>query len=491
MFAEPDRQIKYARRAPARPHVVAPQAVGVTMPSMSLRIEHATVVVWCGEEPDVLRDCTIVIADGMIREIGPSSPPLHKGGPGTGPEEVFDARNHVVIPCLINTHHHLYQSLTRGLKSVQDAPLFGWLTQLYQQWRHLTYDAVRDAASVSLAELMLSGCTTTSDHFYIFPQGADVRIEAVLEAAERLGIRIHACRGSMSVGQSRGGLPPDDCVQSEQEILDDTIRAVERFHDPSPLAMRRIDLAPCSPFSVSRELLRDTAALARERNLLLHTHAAETTAEQRYCIERFGMRPVRFLHEMGWLNRDVYLAHCVHLSDDEIALLADTGTGVAHCPCSNMRLGSGIPPIRRLLDRGVKVGLGVDGSSSNDGGHLLAEARQALLLQRVAGGAEAMRVVEAFRLLTLGGAAVLNRPALGNLAVGQAADLAMFRANDIAFAGAVAQDPLAAMILCHAPRVDRLIVGGRTVVKDGQILGLDLPVLIERFHRRGAERFRQ
>jgi len=458
---------------------------------MSLRIEHATAVAWRGDQPSILRDCTIVIDAGVIREMGPSSPAPQNERSGGHAEEVVDARRHIVIPGLINTHHHLYQSLTRGLKSVQDAPLFGWLTRLYQRWRYLTYDAVRDAASVSLAELMLSGCTTTSDHFYIFPRGTDVRIEAVLEAAERLGIRIHACRGSMSVGQSRGGLPPDDCVQSEQEILADTVRAVERFHDPSPLAMRRIDLAPCSPFSVSRELLRDTAALARERDLLLHTHAAETTAEQQYCIERFGMRPLRFLQEADWLGRDVYLAHCVHLSDDEIALLADTGTGVAHCPCSNMRLGSGIPPIRRLLDRGVKVGLGVDGSSSNDGGPLLAEARQALLLQRVAGGAEAMRVVEAFRLVTLGGAAVLNRPAIGNLAVGQAADLAMFRADDIAFAGAIAQDPLAALVLCHAPRVDRLIVGGRTVVKDGQILGMDLPVLVERFNRLVAERFRE
>jgi len=458
---------------------------------MSLRIEHATVVAWRGEEPVVLRDCTIGIADGVIRQIRPSSPPLPERGPEGPAGEVIDASRHLVVPGLINTHHHLYQSLTRGLKSVQDAPLFGWLTQLYRRWRHLTYDAVRDAASVSLAELMLSGCTTTSDHFYIFPRGTDVRIEAVLEAAEQLGIRIHACRGSMSVGQSRGGLPPDDCVQSEHEILDDTMRAVERFNDPSPLAMRRIDLAPCSPFSVSRELLRDTAALARERKLLLHTHAAETLDEERYCLDKFGMRPVRFLQEAGWLGRDVYLAHCVHLSDDEIALLADTGTGVAHCPCSNMRLASGIAPIRRLLDRRAKVGLGVDGSSSNDGGHLLAEARQALLLQRVAGGAEAMRVAEAFRLATLGGAAVLNRPALGNLAVGQAADLAMFRADDVAFAGAIAQDPLAALILCHAPRVDRLIVAGRTVVKDGRILGMDLPVLIERFNKLVGERFRE
>lgn len=442
---------------------------------------------WRGDRPVVLRDCRMVIVDGVIREMGAAAGPL---GPERAEDEVIDAKKHLVIPGLINTHHHLYQSLTRGLKCVQDAPLFGWLTQLYQRWRHLTYDAVRDAATVSLAELMLSGCTTSSDHFYIFPQGSDARLEAVLEAAEGLGIRIHACRGSMSVGQSHGGLPPDDCVQSEREILDDSVRVIERFHDASPLAMRRIDLAPCSPFSVSGELLRDTAVLARERKLLLHTHAAETLDEERYCLEKFGVRPIRFLQEAGWLGNDVYLAHCVHLSDDEISLLAETRTGVAHCPCSNMRLGSGIPPIRKLLDRKAKVGLGVDGSSSNDGGHLLAEARQALLLQRVCGGAEAMRVAEAFRLPTLGGAEVLNRPALGNLDVGQAADLAMFRADDVAFAGAVAQDPLAALMLCHAPRVDRLIVAGRTVVKDGEVMGLDLPKLIERFNKLVAERFR-
>ncbi len=455
--------------------------------SATLRIEHATAVAWREGRPAVLRDCTIVIRDGVIREMGVGLAPSDGGDAAT---EVIDARRHLVIPGLINTHHHLYQSLTRGLKSVQDAPLFGWLAGLYQRWRHLTYEAVRDAAAVSIAEMMLSGCTTTSDHFYIFPQGTDVRLEAVLEAAEQLGIRIHACRGSMSVGQSRGGLPPDSCVQDEREIMADTLRVVERFHDPSPYSMRRIDLAPCSPFSVSPELLRDAAVFARERKLLLHTHAAETLDEERYCLDRFGVRPVRYLQQVGWLGEDVYLAHCVHLSEGEIALLARTKTGVAHCPCSNMRLGSGIPPVRRLLDQGVKVGLGVDGSSSNDGGHVLAEARQALLLQRVAGGPEAMRVAEAFRLPTLGSAAVLGRPTLGNLDVGQAADLAMFRADDIAFAGAVAQDPLAALMLCHAPRVDRLIVAGRTVVKDGQVVGMDLPALVERFNRLVAAHFR-
>ncbi|MBN1490527.1 MAG: 8-oxoguanine deaminase [Phycisphaerae bacterium] len=462
---------------------------GNRMGAMTLRIEHATVVCWREGRAVVLADQSITIADGLIRAIGPAGAAGLAAGPDGQLGEVIDASRHLVVPGLVNTHHHLFQSLTRGLKAVQDAPLFEWLTQLYQRWQHVSFDAMRDAAMISLAELMLSGATTTSDHAYLFPQGSDVRLEAVLEAAAELGIRIHACRGSMSVGQSKGGLPPDACVEDEDAILADSLRVVEQFHDPSPLSMRRIDLAPCAPFSVSRELLRDTAALGRERGLLLHTHAAETLDEQRYCLERFGVRPIGFLDDAGWLGPDVYLAHCVHLSDAEIDRFAETRTGVAHCPCSNMRLGSGIAPIRRMLDRGVKVGIGVDGSSSNDGGHLLAEARQALLLQRVSGGAEALRVVEAFRLVTLGGAAVLNRPALGNIEVGSAADLALFRADDVAFAGAIAQDPLAALMLCHAPRVDRLIVAGRTVVKGGCITGTDLPALVERFNARVAADF--
>jgi 8-oxoguanine deaminase len=452
---------------------------------MTLSIEHGTVIAWRRGKPVILPDHTIHIDGGVIRHVGPSAEPF-----AAAADEVIDASRHLVVPGLVNAHHHLFQSLTRGFAPVQDAPLFAWLTELYTRWRHLSYDAVRDAAMVSLAELMRSGCTTTSDHMYIYPPATDVRIEAVLEAAESLGVRIHACRGSMSVGRSRGGLPPDDCTEDERRILDDTIRVIDAYHDPTSLAMRRIDLAPCAPFSVSPELLRDTAALGRERGLLLHTHAAETMDEQRYCLERYGVRPMRFLEEHGWLGEDVYLAHCVCLNDDEIARIAETGTGVAHCPCSNMRLGSGIAPVRALLERGARVGVGVDGSSSNDGAHLLAEARQALLLQRVAGGADAMRVADAFRLVTLGGARVLRRDRLGNLDAGCAADVTLFRADDVAFAGAVAQDPLAALILCHAPRADRVIVNGRTIVRDGRIITVDMPTLIERFNRLVAERFR-
>ncbi len=438
----------------------------------------ATLIALRGGSPGVVRDQTIGIESGWIT-----------GSQLSATGDCIDASSHVVIPGLINTHHHLYQSLTRGLKCVQDAPLFGWLTQLYRRWRTIDYEAVKLAAQISMAELLLSGCTTTSDHFYIFPQGSDVRLEAVLEAADSLGMRIHACRGSMSVGQSAGGLPPDDCTQDEGAILKDCERVIEAYHDAGRGSMRRIDLAPCSPFSVSRELLRDTAATARERGVLLHTHAAETADEDAYCRDKFGMRPIEWLDENGWLGPDVYLAHCVHLSDSDIARIAKTNTGVAHCPCSNMRLGSGIPPIRKLLDAGAKVGLAVDGSSSNDGNHVLAEARQAMLLARVQGGATAMTTAEAFALATTGSAAVLNRPELGQIAPRFAADLAFFRKDDIALAGAIEQDPLGALMLCHVGRADRVIVNGRTVVEDGQILTVDLPILIERFNKLVRERF--
>jgi 8-oxoguanine deaminase len=452
---------------------------------MTIRIDHATLIAHRHGKPVVLADHSLLVDGGVIKNVCPTS--QYAPCPAA---EIIDATHHIVIPGLINTHHHLYQSLTRGMKSVQGAELFDWLTALYPKWSKLTYEAVQLASQISIAELLLSGCTTTSDHFYLFPQNSDVRIEAVLEAAESLGIRIHACRGSMSVGQSRGGLPPDSCVQDERTIVADCERVLQSLHDPRPHAMRRIDLAPCSPFSVSPELSRETAALAREHGALLHTHAAETQDEEKYCLEKFGKRPVEWLDELGWLGTDVYLAHCVHLNDADIRRLAQTHTGVAHCPSSNMRLGSGIPRIRKLLDAGARVGLGVDGSSSNDGSHFLAEARQALLLQRVAGGAKALTVAEAFTLGTLGSAAVLNRPELGNIDVGFAGDLALYRRDDIALAGAVEQDPLGALMLCHVARADRVFVNGRTVVCDGRIVSLETSNLIERLNRLVAHGFR-
>ncbi|GMU21969.1 MAG: 8-oxoguanine deaminase [Phycisphaerae bacterium] len=410
--------------------------------------------------------------------------------PEDEPVQVIDGRDRIVLPGLVNTHHHLFQSLTRCLPAVQSATLFEWLTTLYPVWRELNHDALHKAAMVSIAELLLGGCTTTSDHHYLFPRQRDASIEAVLEAAQTLGIRIHACRGSMSVGQSRGGLPPDDCTEDEETILADSLRAIERFHDPRPMAMRRIDLAPCAPFSVSAELLEATAGLARERNVLLHTHAAETLDEERYCLERFRVRPIEFLHQHGWLGPHVYLAHCVHLDADEIALLARTQTAVAHCPSSNMRLGSGAPPIQALLDAGVRVGLGVDGSSSNDAGNLLLETRQALLLQRLVHGPGAMTPMQAFRLGTVGGASVLNRRELGRLEPGAAADMAIYRADDIALAGAFGQDPLAAMVLCQPPRPESVIVNGRMVVQDGQVTGVDAPRLASDFNQFVRRHFR-
>jgi 8-oxoguanine deaminase len=410
---------------------------------------------------------------------------------GRDPAEVIDGRNRLVIPGLVNTHHHLFQSLTRCLPAVQNASLFEWLSALYPVWRELGRDALRQAASISIAELFLGGCTTTSDHQYLFPRDRDASMEAVLEAAETLGIRIHACRGSMSVGTSRGGLPPDECTESEDAILADSVRAIERFHDPAPMSMRRIDLAPCAPFSVSPELLEQTRDLAAERNVLLHTHAAETLDEERYCREKFGVRPIEFLRRHGWLGPNVYLAHCVHLDEQEIATLAQTRTAVAHCPTSNMRLGSGLAPVRRLLDAGVRVGLGVDGSSSNDCGHLLLEARQALLVQRIRENVRAMKPADAFRLATVGGAGVLNHPELGRIESGQAADLVLYSAQDVALAGALAQDPLAALMLCVAPRPERVIVNGKTVLQAGHFSGMDAAKAVADFNQLVRRRFRR
>lgn len=427
-------------------------------------ILNGTVITAHGERIATLPRHSITVEGNVITAVSPAAPATQPG------DDVIDASRYLVIPGLINTHHHLYQSLTRCMSGGQNLGLFDWLRFLYTQWDRVDHRAVKAAASVSIAELLLGGCTTTSDHFYLFPPHTDVRIESVLEAAEELGIRIHCCRGSMSTGASQGGLPPDSICEDEGRILRDCERAVEMFHDADPLAMRRIDLAPCSPFNVSEGLLRDTAAFARDRGLLLHTHAAETLDEQEYCLSRFGRRPVEYLADLGWLGRDVYLAHCVRLDDADIELLARTGTSVAHCPCSNMRLGSGIPPVARMLERGVNVGIGVDGSSSNDGGHMIAEVRQALLLQRVGGGANAMTAETAFRLATVGGARCLGRAdRLGRLEPGFAADIAMFRADDIALAGAVEHDPLGALMLCHVQRADRVLVNGRTVVRDGRL----------------------
>jgi 8-oxoguanine deaminase len=381
------------------------------------------------------------------------------------------------LPGLVNTHHHLYQTLTRALPAVQDVELFDWLVTLYPIWAELTAEAVYVSAQIGLAELMLSGCTTANDHLYIYPN--DVTLDAEIRAAQELGIRFHPCRGSMSLGKSKGGLPPDRVVQTEEEIMADCQRVVDTYHDPNPYSMCRIVIAPCSPFSVTEELMRQSAVWARQQGLTLHTHVAETLDEEEFCLRKVGLRPVEYMQKLGWVGEDVWYAHAIYLNEEEIDLLAETGTGVAHCPNSNMRLGSGIAPIREMLDKGVKVSLAVDGSASNDSSHMLAEARMAMLLQRVRKGAGALSAQEALEMATLGGAAVLGRDDIGALAPGKAADFIAINLDRLEYAGA-GHDPLGALLFCRPVNVDLSVINGRVVVEEGHIVGFDLERAIAR-----------
>nr|MCU0904541.1 8-oxoguanine deaminase [Tabrizicola sp.] len=385
-------------------------------------------------------------------------------------------RGCVVTPGLVNTHHHLYQTLTRAVPGGQDALLFGWLKTLYPIWSRFGPEEMFVSAQVGLAELALSGCTMTSDHLYLYPNGA--RLDDTIAAAGEVGLRFHPTRGAMSIGESAGGLPPDSLVEREAAILDDMIRVVDQFHDPKPGAMLRVGLAPCSPFSVSRELMRDAALLARDKRVMLHTHLAENDEDVAYSLTTFGCRPGKYAEDLGWTGSDVWHAHCVKLDGSEIELFNRSSTGISHCPCSNCRLGSGIAPVRAMRDAGVKVGLGVDGSASNDAGNLMAEARMAMLLQRVARGADAMSAREALEIATLGGAQVLGRDDLGSIEPGKRADLAIWDLGGVEAAGA--WDPVAALVLCGPTRVRDLIVEGRQVVRDGQMVTLDLPRVLER-----------
>jgi cytosine/adenosine deaminase-related metal-dependent hydrolase len=412
--------------------------------------------------------------DGVIEAVGAG-----EELPATA-DEVIDACDQVVIPGLVNTHHHFYQTLTRAVRPAQDAELFGWLRALYPIWARLTPEMAFVSTQTAMAELLLSGCTTTSDHLYVFPNG--VRLDDTLEAAAEIGMRFHAARGAMSVGESRGGLPPDSVVEDEAAILDDTQRLIARWHDPRRHAMQRIVVAPCSPFSVSRELMRDAAQLAREQGVSLHTHLAENDNDIAYTREHFGCSPAEYAEQLGWVGPDVWHAHCVKLDAAGIALFARTGTGVAHCPGSNMRLASGIAPIRAMRDAGVPVSIAVDGSASNDSGHLLGEARLALLAQRVARGPDAMSAREMLEIATRGGAQVLGRDDIGALAPGMSADLVGVPLDEIGVAGA-GHDPLAALLFCHVPRVAWSAVNGRVVVRDGRLATLDLPHLVERHNR--------
>ena len=425
-----------------------------------------------------LLDGALFIRDGVIEAVG------HSRDLAETADEVLDLRDHVVIPGLINTHHHLYQTLTRVIPACQDAELFDWLKTLYPIWANLRAEHVYISAKLGLAELMLSGCTTSSDHLYIFPN--DCTLDDEIRAAQEIGLRFHAMRGSMSLGESKGGLPPDRVVEEEAAILADSRRLIETYHDPRTYAMLRIGLAPCSPFSVTPDLMREAADMARAYGVRLHTHLAENQNDVEYSREVFGMRPGEYAESVGWIGDDVWHAHCVKLDGEEIALFGRTGTGVAHCPNSNMRLASGIAPVRAMLDAHVPVGLGVDGSASNDSSHLLAESRQALLLQRVGGDPAALSAREALTLATRGGAAVLGRDDVGYLAPGMAADFVAYRLDGIGYAGAL-HDPVAALVFCTPANVDYSVINGRVVVRDGQLTTDDLPVLIERHNRLARE----
>jgi len=441
----------------------------------TLLLRNADVIATFDDADSALNNASIFVRDNVIEQIGPAV-----ALPQTA-DATIDARGLILIPGLVNTHHHFYQTLTRNVPGTQDVALFPWLVRLYPIWARLTPDAIRVASALAMAELMRSGCTTASDHTYIWPNGA--RLDDQLEAAAEMGIRFHASRGSMSVGQSQGGLPPDSCVEDEAAIMRDSQRVIERYHDAARFAMTRIVLAPCSPFSVSAELMRESLALARISGVHVHTHLAETLDEERYCLERYNMRPVELAESLGWVGDDVWHAHMVHPNAAEITRLGITRTGVAHCPTSNMRLGSGIAPVRALARAGARVGLGVDGSASNDSSDMRDEVRQAMLLHRVHEGPEAMSAHAALRMAIRGGASVLGRDDIGVLAPGMAADIVGYRLDALGLAGGAVHDPLASLVFCKPGNVDVSIINGRVRIADGAFVDVDLPRLIERHNR--------
>ncbi len=460
----------------------------------TLLIKRAQVVATMNDAEQELTDASIFIRDHVIEAVGPSDTL-----PDTA-DRVIDARGHVVIPGLINTHHHMVQSLTKAVPVSQNAELFAWLKGLYPIWAGLTPEMVRVSTQVAMAELLLSGCTTTSDHLYIYPNG--VRLDDSIDGARAIGMRFVATRGSMSVGESQGGLPPDHVVEKEDVILKDTQRLIETYHDDSFGAMLNVSVAPCSPFSVSQDLMRVSAELARSYGVRLHTHLAENDHDLAYSQAHFNCTPTRYAADLGWVGEDVWHAHCVKLDDEGISLFAATRTGVAHCPCSNMRLASGIAPIRKMVDAGVPVGLGVDGSASNDAAHLLNEARQAMLLARVGRAMQApeirdgrtflgcdlgpaeMTPRDALRLGTRGSAAVLGRARdIGQITPGYCADLALFKMDSLGFAGGAVHDPVGALLLCASAQANHVVVNGHVVVDTGHLTTVDLPVLVEQHNR--------
>jgi cytosine/adenosine deaminase-related metal-dependent hydrolase len=445
----------------------------------TMLIRHADAIATMDDAGTEIADGAIFIEEGVIRQVGPSD---------TLPETadmVIDARGRVVLPGLVNTHHHFYQTLTRAIPAAQDADLFTWLKTLYPIWAGLTPEAVQVSTQLALTELLLSGCTTASDHHYIWPNGS--RLDDQIEAAQAIGMRFHASRGSMSVGESQGGLPPDRVVEREGDILADSRRVIEAYHDPSPGAMVRVVLAPCSPFSVSPDLMRESVALARSYGVHSHTHLAETQDEDAYCRATFGSSPVELCEDLGWVGEDVWHAHFVHASPEEVIRLGASGTGAAHCPSSNMRLASGIADIGAWLSSGMRVGLGVDGSASNDSSHMLAEARMAMLLQRVSGNPAGLTARAALRLATRGGARVLGRDDVGIIAPGMRADVIGVRVDDVWHAGAAVHDAIAAVVFCATPHVDFSIIEGVERVRGGMPIAIDVPSLVERHNRIARE----
>jgi cytosine/adenosine deaminase-related metal-dependent hydrolase len=445
-------------------------------------------------------DGGLFIRRGLIEKAGPTNEL-----PETA-DEVLDLSGHILLPGLVNTHHHFYQTLTRAIPAAQNANLFNWLKTLYPIWARLTPEDIFTSTQTALSELALSGCTTASDHLYLFPNGS--KLDDEIEAALQVGVRLHASRGSMSLGESQGGLPPDSVTDSEDKILEDSERLIERYHDAKQGSMTQIVLAPCSPFSVTSDLMRESAKMARRHGVHLHTHLAETEDEEQYCLQKFGHRPVGYMESVDWVGDDVWFAHSVYVNAEEINVFAKHQCGVAHCPTSNMRLASGIAPIREYLAAGIKVGLGVDGSASNDGSHLLAEVRQAMLLSRVregitgfsltsspspagreAGVRELMTAREALHLGTNGGAAVLGRKDIGSLEPGKCADFFALNLNRLDYAGAM-HDPVSAVVFCQPVRADYTVVGGKFIVKQGQLVTIDEKKLVEK-HNQAAKRLVQ
>lgn len=451
----------------------------------TLLVRHAAILVTMDDEHQEIADGGLFAKDGFIHQVGPTDQL-----PSTA-DEILDLNDHLLLPGLINTHHHFYQTLTRALPAAQNANLFNWLVALYPIWAGLSPADVRVSTQLALAELALSGCTTASDHLYIFPQAC--RLDDEIEAAGSIGLRLHASRGSMSLGESKGGLPPDSVVEEEGEILKDSQRLIESYHDPEPGSMLQIVIAPCSPFSVTPDLMRESAALARSYGVKLHTHLAETLDEEAFCLEQLNHRPLSLAEDLDWNGDDVWFAHAVHMNLDEVGRMANAGIGVAHCPSSNMRLASGIAPVQRFLSAGVNVGLGVDGSASNDSSHMLAEARQALLISRLGnavdpdlhGGESLLTARQALEMATVGGAKVLGREDIGSLEPGKCADFIAINLNRIEYAGAL-HDPVSAAIFCQPVNVDFNYVHGRAVVTQGNLIGVDVEKLVSE-HRQAAK----